>query len=136
MISKAPLTPAQLDRRHRIQVGIGSLAYTVILLVSIHFLKRPGLGPIARGLLGLSPMLPAAFVIWSAFQHITQMDELRRRIETEALALAAAGTALFGLTYTFLEGDANFPPIGAWWAWVSVGAIWAIARLILRRRYQ
>ncbi|MGH8369452.1 MAG: hypothetical protein ACRESC_00590 [Gammaproteobacteria bacterium] len=136
MNTKTPLTPAQLDRRHQFQVTAGALAYLVVLLVSIHFLKQPGMSLVASALLGVSPMVPAVFVIWSVFQHITRMDELQRRIQTEALALSAAGTALLGLTYTFLEGDAGFPHLGAWWAWVSVGLIWAVARTVLRRRYQ
>lgn len=136
MNAKKPLTPARLNRRHQLQVTVGSLAYIVVLLVSIHFLKQPGMSLVASALLGVTPMVPAAYVIWSVFQHITQMDELQRRIQTEALALSAAGTALLGLTYTFLEGDAGFPHLGAWWAWVSVGMIWAVARIVLRRRYQ
>lgn len=132
---KTPMTPDQLTRRHRTQVTLGSLGYIVVLLLSIHVLKRPGISTVWRALLGLSPMIPAIFVIWSAFQHITRMDELQRRIQTEALAIAAAVTAVLGLTYFFLEGDADFPHIGAWWPWASVGVTWGISLIFLRRRY-
>lgn len=135
MNSKNPLTPTQLCRRHQIETVIGGVSYVVVLLGSIKLIKLGISGP-ARMLLALSPMLPAAFMIWSVFRYVTQMDELQRRIETEAFAIAAAGTAFLGLTYTFLEGDTGFPAIGSWWAWVSVAMIYAVARLLLRRRYR
>ncbi|HET7923167.1 MAG TPA: hypothetical protein VFM15_10480 [Gammaproteobacteria bacterium] len=131
---KKPVSPARLNRRHQLEVLVGVAAYTLVLVLSIELLKQ-GITGLGRVLLALSPMLPAAFIVWSVFRNITRLDELQRRIQTESLALAAAGTAFLGLTYTFLEGSAGFPRLGAWWAWASVGLIWAIARLVLRRRY-
>jgi hypothetical protein len=135
MNTKKPLTPAELDRRHHLQVLIGGLAYAAVLIGSIALLKRGASGWV-RIALAISPMVPAAFVIWSVFRQVTRMDELQRRIHTEAFAIAAAGTAFLGLTYTFLEGSVGFPPVGSWWAWVSVAMIYALARAWLSRRYQ
>lgn len=129
------MTPDQLRRRHQLEVLIGGLAYTAVLIGSIMLLKRGVTGPL-RIALAISPMVPAAFVIWSVFRQVTRMDELQRRIHTEAFAIAAAGTAFLGLTYTFLEGSAGFPTVGSWWAWVSVALIYAVARAWLSRRYQ
>lgn len=134
MNTQKPQTPAQLERRHQIEITIEVVVYAVLLIGSIHLLKQ-GVPGWLRVPLAVSPMLPAVFIIWSVFRNITRKDELQRRIETESLALAAAGTAFFGLTYTFLEGSAGFPQLGAWWAWVSVGVIWVVARFVLRRHY-
>jgi hypothetical protein len=135
MSTKKPLTQSQMFWRHKTELVAGVAAYVVLLFVSIHELKQ-GVTGVVRVLWAVSPMLPATFVVVSAIRRIRTMDELQRRIHTEALALAAAGTALLGLTYGFLEGSAGFPHVGAWWAWVSVGAIWGVARIILQRRYQ
>lgn len=129
------MTPDQLRRRHQLEVLIGGLAYTAVLIGSIMLLKRGVTGPL-RIALAISPMVPAAFVIWSVFRQVTRMDELQRRIHTEAFAIAAAGSAFLGLTYTFLEGSVGFPAVGSWWAWVSVALIYALARAWLGRRYQ
>lgn len=134
MNTKKPLTPAQLCRRHQLETLIAGVVYAIMLVGSIQLIKHGATGWL-RIVLALSPMLPAAFIIWSVYQNIIRMDELQRRIETEAFALAAAGTAFLGLTYTFLEGDVGFPEIGSWWVWVSVSMIYAIARIFLRRRY-
>ena len=128
------LTPAQRCRRYRIETLTAGAAYAVVLVASIELLKQGLSGP-TRILLALSPMVPAAFMIRAVFRQVTQMDELQRRIQTEAFAIAGAGTAFLGLTYSFLEGDAGFPAIGSWWAWVSLAMIFAVARMVLARRY-
>lgn len=135
MNTRAPLSQRLDHRRHPFEVLLGGLAYAAVLIGSIALLKRGVSGPL-RVVLALSPMVPAAFVIWSVFRQVTRMDELQRRIHTEAFAVAAAGTAFLGLTYTFLEGSVGFPAVGSWWAWVSVALIYALARVWLSRRYQ
>lgn len=135
MKTKHPSSESRRFWRHQIELTTGITAYIVLLFVSIHALKQGAAGA-ARVLWAVSPILPAGFVVVSTIRRIRYMDELQRRIQTEALALAAAGTALLGLTYGFLEGSAGFPHIGAWWAWISVGVIWALSLMILRRRYR
>lgn len=135
MNTKHALPQSRLFWRHQVELIVGVAVYVVLLFVSIHQLKQGAAGTV-RVLWAVSPMLPAAFVVASTMRRIRYMDELQRRIQTESLALAAAGTALLGLTYGFLEGSAGFPHVGAWWAWISVGAIWAVARIVLQRRYR
>lgn len=135
MNTKHPLSQSRLSSRHKIELVTGVVAYMVLLFVSIHELKQ-GASGVARVLWAVSPMVPATFVVVSTVHRIRFMDELQRRIQAEALAFAAAGTALLGLTYGFLEGSAGFPHVEAWWAWVSVGVIWAAARIVLQWRYR
>lgn len=135
MSKKYPLSPAQVERRHKMELTASLVLYAVVLVGSIELLKLDP-PPALRIALALAPVVPIVLVMWSSFRHITRVDELQRRILTESLAIAAGGTAFIGLTYFFLEGDAGFPRLPAWWAWVSVGAIWAIASFILRRRYR
>jgi hypothetical protein len=130
-----PLSPAQVERRHKIELTASLVLYGIVLMGSIALLRLDW-PPAARIAIALAPVVPIVLVMWSSFRHITRVDELQRRIHTESLAIAAGGTAFFGLTYFFLEGDAGFPRLPAWWAWVSVGVIWAIASFILRRRYR
>lgn len=135
MNRKLRLSPAQVERRHKIELGASLGLYAIVLVGSIEVLKQNPSHPL-RIVLALAPVIPIVLVMWSSFRHITGIDELQRRIHTESLAIAAGGTAFFGLTYYFLEGDAGFPRLPAWWAWVSVGAIWMVASFILRRRYR
>ncbi|HET7569990.1 MAG TPA: hypothetical protein VFK96_05320 [Gammaproteobacteria bacterium] len=135
MNAKSRLSPAQVERRHKIELSVSLVLYAIVLVGSIEFLKQEPPAA-ARIALALAPVVPIVLVIWSSFRHITSVDELQRRIHTESLAIAAGGTAFFGLTYSFLEGDAGFPHLPAWWAWVSIGFIWAVASLVLRRHYR
>lgn len=135
MQSKTALSPAQVERRHKIELW-ASLALYAAVLVGSNALLAIEPEPPWRIVLALTPVVPIGLVLWASFRRITGLDELQRRILTESLAIAAGGTAFFGLTYTFLEGDAGFARLPSWWAWVSVGAIWLVASLLLRRRYR
>lgn len=136
MSKNRPLPPAQVERRYKIEFWASMVLYAIVLFGSRELLKlRLELPSAARIAIALTPVVPIMLVLWSFFRHITSVDELQRRIHTESLAIAAGGTAFFGLTYTFL-GNSGFPPLPAWWAWVSVFFIWGIASRILRRRYR
>lgn len=135
MSTKKSLSQSRLFWRYQIELFVSLAVYIVLLLVSIHELKR-GVSGAGRVLWAISPMLPAAFMVGFIIRYVRRMDELQRRIQTESLAIAAGVTALLGLTYGFLEGSAGFPHIEAWWAWASVGFTWGIAGIVLRRRYR
>jgi Kef-type K+ transport system membrane component KefB len=77
-----------------------------------------------------------AVLIVALARPMRQMDELQRRIQLEALALAFAGTAILATSYGFLI-NAGLPEID-WgeWIWPGMCVLWAIGFVIAGRRYR
>lgn len=49
---------------------------------------------VARAVIALAPIVPSLLWMWSITRWISQLDELQRRIQSEAWFLAAVGTVL------------------------------------------
>lgn len=121
-------------RRYFIEFGTSTGAYAVILAASLHVLKQNPADP-WRTLLAVTPVIPLAFVFIAVVRYMLASDELQRQIQLESLALAAGATALLSVTYGFLEG-VGFPHVSAWFTYVCVMAVWAIAVPFVTRRYK
>lgn len=87
---------------------VGLAAYAAMLIVSQRVLGGGIESQSASILIALSPMLPAVFICGVVMRSIRHLDEMQRKLQFEALALAFAGTALITFSYGFLEG-AGFP---------------------------
>ncbi|KJZ25699.1 hypothetical protein [Tritonibacter mobilis] len=85
-------------------------------------------------LLSVLPMLPALFICGVVVTGIRDMDELQRKVQFEALALAFAGTALITFTYGFLEG-AGFPKLSMFVVWPLMAGLWVVGVMMGRLRY-
>lgn len=112
----------------------GLLAYTAALFLSNVALARGIEGEALRIAIVLSPMLPAAFVCGAVVYSIRSLDELQRKLQFEALALAFAGTALLTFSYGFLEG-LGFPKLSMFVVWPLMATLWVIGVLWGRLRF-
>lgn len=122
-------------RRNLILFSIGMAAYAAVLILSQKILAAGVEDETARIALLLSPMLPAVFICGVVIRSIRQLDELQRRLQLEALALAFAGTALITFGYGFLE-DAGLPRLSMFAVWPLMGVLWLIGGLAGRMRYR
>jgi hypothetical protein len=133
------LTPEQDKRRWNRQMFFAMSVYLVVLFVCTHYLKlTPQTTPpgALRIVLALLPTLPVIWVMWSLIGLITRMDELHRRVNIEAFAIAAGITAFLSLTYGFLEDFAGLPHIPAWWWFILIDFVWGGSTCLLLRRYR
>lgn len=121
-------------RRYNLELG-GSLAlYAAVLFGSVTIAKsmEPGAG---RTLLVLTPAIPIALAIWVIVRQFRRMDEFIRLRTLENIAIAAAVTAGWTLTYGFLEG-VGFPKLTMFWVWPVMGAVWATLSIVRGGRWQ
>lgn len=90
----------------------------------------------SRMALALLQGVASAVLVVAMARPLRQYDELQRRIQLEALALAFAGTAILGTTYGFLV-NAGLPEIdwGAW-IWPGMAGLWAVGLVVAGRRYR
>jgi hypothetical protein len=124
----------QVHTRYGWQLGGSLVAYTALLMASILALQH-GVQPGPwRTAIAVMPMLPAVGICWAVTANLRRIDEMQRRVQLEALALAFMGTAFITFTYGFLE-NAGLPRLSMFAVWPLMGTLWIIARLACARRY-
>lgn len=89
----------------------------------------------AKIALALLPVIPMIAMAVSIIRRLNSMDELGRKIQLEALAVAFVCTALTTFSYGFLE-TAGLPRLSAFMVWPIMGGVWCVATIIGTRRYQ
>jgi hypothetical protein len=118
------------------ELGMALLAYAGILVGSISWLNsQKDMATPWRDLLALSPMLPGALVVWAILRQLSRLDELQRRVQFEALALAFAGTAFISFSYGFLEG-LGYPRLSMFVIWPLMAGLWMFGLVLASRRYK
>ena len=112
--------------------------YSVTLFASI-FLIRRGIESVPlRGLVAVLPVLPIGWMMLAALRYLREVDELQRRIETEAIGAASLLVSLLYFAGGMLEKaevirmDAGVAMI---WVFPLLCGTYGIAKMILTRRY-
>jgi hypothetical protein len=95
---------------------------------------------LGRGLLALLPLAPIVLVIRAIVRVIRDQDELERRIDLEAIAIAAMTTGLgyvsFGLMLSAGVGWRVEPTAVAIWVMPCLFGSFGAAKLLVARRYR
>ncbi|WP_323019800.1 hypothetical protein [Pararhodobacter sp.] len=112
---------------------LGLCAYVGMLGLSQRLLAGDTAGEGMQILLSLAPMLPAIFLCVVIIRMIRRMDEMQRKLQVEALALAFAGTALLTFGYGFLEG-VGLPRLSMFAVWPVMAGLWVVGVLVGRFR--
>ncbi|MEC7762685.1 MAG: hypothetical protein VX874_12335 [Pseudomonadota bacterium] len=121
-------------RRMLIQFLAGFAAYVALLFLSQHLLAATDAGPAMQIVLTLLPMLGALVIGASILGIIRRLDELQRKIQIEALAIAFAGTALITFSYGFLEG-VGLPKLSMFAVWPLMAVLWVAGLVVGRVRH-
>lgn len=110
------------------------LLYVACVVISSSFVRSMPDGA-AKIALALLPVIPIIAMAVSIIRRLNSMDELGRKIQLEALAVAFVCTALTTFSYGFLE-TAGLPRLSAFMVWPIMGGVWCVATIIGTRRYQ
>lgn len=132
MNTQKPLSPKAVGRRYLIEMLGATALYVAIIFLATHLLRNQPVEP-WRVLVALMPLVPIALVFVAVLRFMLHTDEMIRRVHINALAIAAGLTAFLALTWGCLE-MAGLPKLSAWWAFMCVDVVWAVAALILRKR--
>lgn len=106
-----------------IEFSSAMLAYALLLVVSLRWLAAGVEGEFPRVLITLLPMLPVLAMCWIVLRELRRIDELQRRIQLEALALAFCATAVATLGYGFLE-NVGLPRLTMFAVWPVMATTW------------
>lgn len=85
--------------------------------------------------INLAPMIGALAAAWAIMRGLWRMDEMQRRIQLDAIALAFLGTALITFGWGFAEG-AGLPRLRAFSVWPIMGTLWGFGLFVAHRRYR
>ena len=83
----------------------------------------------------LLPVLPLIYVSAAIIRFISEVDEMWRKIFTEAAAFSAIATGFTCFTYLFLR-DMGAPEFHGEWAFYIMWAYYGIGLLFSWRRYK
>ena len=90
------------DLRLNAWLAVAAVAYMAVLFLLKH---NATWSPLMRGLLTLTPLLPALLYVRSWMRFVRGLDELQRRIQTEAFLFAALGTVVVGVIVNALNAS-------------------------------
>ncbi|TMB89481.1 MAG: hypothetical protein E6J18_12640 [Chloroflexi bacterium] len=133
----APMSPVQstwITYRSQIEIGLALLAYMMFLLGSVTILRgNPDTS--WRYVIAVVPVAPAAVVVFLFVRRLARLDELQKRIQTEAFGFSLGATALITFAYGFLEG-AGMPHLNWTYILPLMAALWAVGAAIFTFRYR
>jgi len=129
-------SPSQ--RRRYLRQTVPAMAlYVVAVCLSVSWLKQVD-NVALRALIALLPVPPIALLVRAMMRRIREADELQRRIEIEALAIATTCMSLGYLAAGLLQ-SAKVVDVRASAAMILVFPLiclaYAIAKVVLSRRY-
>lgn len=126
-------------RRYLRALWPAMVTYSLTLFASIWWIRQGIESLPLRGLVAVLPVLPIAWMMRAALRYLREIDELQRRIETEAIGIASLLISLVYFAGGMLEKaevigmDAGVAMI---WVFPMLCAAYGIAKVILTRRYQ
>jgi uncharacterized membrane protein len=124
------------ERRYTRDLLLWIGLYAVLLVGSELAFGRVAIPSVLRIPLALVPMIAGFGLIATVLRRWRTMDELERRMQSEALAFSVGLTAMLTFSYGFLELHADAPVLSYFWVWPILAAGWIIGLVIVRRRYQ
>lgn len=129
--------PLALRARYMREFLPAMAAYVLAVFTSLWLLQRID-APALRVLVALLPVPPIAYALRSVMRYIRDVDELQQRIELEAISFATALVTLLYLAGGFLQ-SARIIDLRTGSTMVMlfplVCAVYAVAKLVVRRRY-
>ena len=113
-------------------MGIGFAAYTVglIALNRCYFPQSP-----QRYWLILLPVMPTVYLAATIIRAVSDYDEMKRKIVTEAMAFSGVATGFTCFSYLFAR-DMGAPEFRPEWAFYLVWAYYVIGLFFSWRRYR
>ena len=114
------------------------LGYTATLVASMHLIKR-GIDSVPlRALVAVVPAVALVLLMRATLRYLREIDELQRRIETEAIGIASLLVSVVYFAGGLLQRaqvidvDAGAAMI---WVFPMLAATYGIAKIVMTRRY-
>lgn len=123
-------------RRYMGNMAVASVLYTIFVFAGAYAIRNEDLPQWAVILAALAPLLPALLMLRAYVIFLNGVDEFQRRIQTDAILIAAGFVGFGSFAYGFLEEWADLPHLPLIWVFPALCGIWGIAACFLRMRYK
>lgn len=135
MTEPVPKKMVRVAQRYTREMIIAGVLYSVAVVAGVYAMRMdmPHWAIIIAALL---PVLPALMMLRAYITFVNGVDEFQRRIQSEAVMIAAGVTGFGCFTYGFLEEWAGFPHLPLIWVLPILIGSWGIAVCILNLRYK
>ncbi len=130
---------SRASRDYRRRLWPAMILYTALVLASTWLLKHYQMAMPLRALIAIAPALPISFVMFAFLRYLRTVDEMQRRIEMEAVGVAALIVSQVYLAGGFLQlGKVIDVPAGVAMIWVFplMCFTYAIGKFRATRRYR
>lgn len=123
-----------VNYRNQILFGLAMLAYLMVLVGSVTVLQANPDAP-WRYVIAVLPVVPAAIVLVVFLRALRGLDELQKRIQTQAFGFSLGATALITFGYGFLEG-VGMPHLNWTYVLPMMAVFWGIGAAYFTWRYR
>ena len=114
---------------------VGMLLYVLLMVAAVSISRSSvGLGGWSFAV-GLLPTVPMLMILRGYLRMVRHQDELYRRVQLEAIAMASGITIVFCFTSWFLETFSGFLHLSIQWAGILLIFSYGAAAGVLMRRY-
>lgn len=122
------------EKRFQMQMALGWISYVCLLASSLLIAERYDTVWIQLPAV-LLPMLPVVAMLRAYLGMLRSMDELMRRVELEAVSIAAAIVGLGSFSIAFVQGIGLIPQGGLIFVLPALILSWQVGRRIALGRY-
>ncbi len=135
MIEPVPDKLKPVAQRYAREMIIAALLYSAVVFAGA-YATRLELPHWVIIVAAIAPIGPAMLMLRAYVTFVNAVDEFQRRIQSEAVMIAAGVTGFGTFTYGFLEEWAGFPHLPLIWVLPILIASWGVALCIVRLRYK
>lgn len=137
-ICESAAAPRAVARRYQREMIVASLAYVGIIIISVYAARHLAPPRWVAIVLALASAAPVLMMLRAYARFFGGLDEFQRRVQSDALVIAAGIVGFAALTYGFLESFADFPVFEGALIWVlpAIALVHGVASVFIRRRYQ
>jgi hypothetical protein len=129
-------TAKQAARRYSRDMIVASLIYSVFVFAGASAIRNLDLPQWAVICIALAPLLPAMLMLRAYAVFVAAVDEFQRRMQSEAITIAAGVVGFGSFAYGFLEEWAGFPHLPLIWVLPVLIGVWGVALCVIRLRYK
>ncbi len=107
--------------------------YAVTLWFSISYIKGAAEIGTVETLISVTPIIPILLATRSLLKSISNMDEMQKRVNQEAMTTSAIIVGVLSFAYSFLE-NVGFPEIKILWVLPALIFVWSVAKIQIYKR--
>jgi hypothetical protein len=122
------------NKKYILGMVLGINAYAFGITALRYFFKDEEHSPHKFWLI-LLPILPLLYVVAAIIRGVTELDEMQRKIQIEAMAFSGLATGFTCFSYLFFR-DTGAPEFHAQWAFYMMCAYYWIGLFCSWRRYK